>query len=220
MNRSWGQAARLLGQVRRHRLDLLVPAAEIPHRGIRLALKVLDLISPAPRASRGERLRSAFIELGPVYIKLGQLLSTRRDLIPLDIADELIQLQDNVPPIADFDVPTYVSNALGAPLDDHFEHIEPEPLASASIAQVHGAQLRGGERVVIKLVRPDIEARIVADMAFLHDIAARLDRNLEVAKRLHLPRVMQDHETVLLQELEHAPRGRKPTKVTPQLRRI
>ncbi len=108
--------------------------------------------------TRGERLRLALEELGPIFIKFGQALSTRRDLIPVDIADELAKLQDRVPPFpSDLAVST-IEAALGAELADVFAHFDTAPLAAASIAQVHAATLKGGEDVVVKILRPGMHA--------------------------------------------------------------
>lgn len=201
MSNNWRQSRRVLAQVFRHRLDLLVPAEAIPKAAPRWVLKTLQKILPTPVTPRGDRLKQAFIELGPVYVKLGQLLSTRRDLLPADVADALTDLQDRVPPIPDFNVDDFVSEQLGTPTAAVFSSLAAEPLASASIAQVHAATLTTGESVVVKLVRPGIEARIAQDMALLKKLAQLIDDKVPGAHRLQLPRVMADHEEVLLQEL-------------------
>ena len=201
MRNSWQQFGKILSVVLRHRLDLLVPTRAIPYRFARVVLRLVQTILPTPQLAPGERLRDAFVELGPVYIKLGQLLSTRRDLLPLDIADALATLQDQVPPIANFDVSEFVSKQLETPSNEVFEQLSTEPLASASIAQVHTAQLKTGEEVVVKLVRPGIDHQIRQDMALLKSLAQRLHENVEGAWRLQLPQIANDHETVLLQEL-------------------
>jgi ubiquinone biosynthesis protein len=151
--------------------------------------------------SRGKRLRLALQELGPIFIKFGQLLSTRRDLVPLDIADELALLQDQVAPFPGPDALRLIEQALGKPLDALFKHVSPEPLASASIAQVHTAQLQSGEDVVIKVVRPGIDAIIADDVALLHSIAALVDTRVAGAKRLRLREVVSDYEHVIFDEL-------------------
>jgi ubiquinone biosynthesis protein len=185
----------------RHRLDLLIPVDSIPHVAPRVLLKCVQTVLPQPKKPRNERLLQAFVDLGPVFIKLGQLLSTRRDLLPLDIADELATLQDQVPPIPDFDVHAFVSQQLGRPVEEVFAELADTPLASASIAQVHAARLISGEDVVVKLVRPGIEQQILADMVLLKTIAKKLDDAIPGANRLQLPRIAADHEQVLLQEL-------------------
>ena len=196
----WRGVFKILRQVWHQRLDLLVPPESVSNILPRTALRALRLL-PEPTASRGQRVRDAFLALGPVYIKLGQLLSTRRDLLPDDIADELATLQDQVPPIENFAVDQFVSEALGTPISEVFSHLEEQPLASASIAQVHAGQLRSGEDVVVKIVRPGIRALIEADMALLQQIAQKLHDHIQDAARLHLPKIADDHEQVLLQEL-------------------
>ena len=194
-------ASRVLRNAARHRLDALIPARQVPSTGLRLALRTMNRVLPTPDQPPGARLRDALAEMGPVYIKLGQLLSTRRDLIPMDIADELATLQDGVPPVADFDVHTFVSEQLGEPWQGHFSDIQAKPMASASIAQVHPATLLDGTEVVIKIVRPGIAAVIEQDMALVQDLAGRLHNAIPDAQRLQLPRVAADHEAVLLAEL-------------------
>ena len=130
---------------------------------------------PTAATPLGVRLRKALVELGPVFIKLGQMLSTRRDLLPAEIADELAELQDNVPPFSSAVATAIVEDALGGPLGRFFATFNPEPLASASIAQVHSATLPDGAEVVVKIVRPDIEPIIQRDMALLKHVAAQLD---------------------------------------------
>jgi len=201
LSNNWRQSRLILGQVLRHRLDLLIPVETIPRAFPRWCLKALQKVLPTPSTPRGLRLKQAFVELGPVYIKLGQLLSTRRDLLPGDIADALADLQDKVPPIADFDVDSFVSAQLGTTSTSLFADLQPKPLASASIAQVHCATLKSGEDVVVKLVRPGIEQAIVQDMALLKKLAGFINSRIPGAQRLQLPRVMLDHENVLLQEL-------------------
>ncbi|HEX5514112.1 MAG TPA: AarF/UbiB family protein, partial [Gammaproteobacteria bacterium] len=110
----------------------------------------------APSGTRGERIRGALEDLGPIFIKFGQILSTRRDLLPQDIAAELARLQDRVPPFAGTDARRIVEAELGEPLNAIFTHFDETPLASASIAQVHAARLHTGEEVVVKVQRPQV----------------------------------------------------------------
>lgn len=192
---------RILRQGLASRLDLLVPEDQVS-RPVKVTLAFLNLVLPAPRDTPGQRLKQFCLNLGPVYIKLGQLLSTRRDLLPPEIADELSTLQDRVPPIEDFTIDAYVTNALGHPWQDVFASLETEPLASASIAQVHAATLLSGEEVVVKAVRPDIGPQIRADMAHIIALAEIIDRRLPAARRFHLPRLMGDHRDILVGELD------------------
>ncbi len=201
MTSSWKQTLKIIRHVLRHRLDTLIPVDAIPRALPRVLLNTIQWILPTPKTPASVRLRQAFVDLGPVYIKLGQLLSTRRDLLPVDIADELATLQDRVPPIADFDVHAFVSEQLGMNASEVFAELDTTPLASASIAQVHAARLVTGEDVVVKLVRPGIEEKIHDDMALLKRLAQRINDTIAGAERLQLPRITADHEQVLLQEL-------------------
>ena len=166
---------------------------------------LLQLPLPAhPRItelSRGQRLRLALEELGPIFIKFGQLLSTRRDLVPLDIADELALLQDQVAPFSGKESLQLIERALGKPLGELFAEVSEAPLASASVAQVHTARLMTGEEVVIKVVRPGIDKVIAADIALLHSIAALIDKRVAGARRLRLIEVVRDYEFVIFDEL-------------------
>src|SRR5690606_9086741 len=132
---------------------------------------------------RGMRLRLALEELGPIYIKFGQLLSTRRDVVPPDIADELAFLQDRVPPFPGEQARAFVEAALGGSTDTLFRDFSETPLASASIAQVHAATLHTGEDVVVKVIRPDVRAVIAQDVALLHRVASWIERYTRDGRR-------------------------------------
>ena len=121
---------------------------------------------------RGLRLRRALEDLGPIFVKFGQILSTRRDLLPGDIAAELANLQDHVPPFPGGQARVIIERALGEPLETIFEVFDEQPLASASIAQVHAGRLRDGREIVVKVVRPGIERVIRRDLGLLSLIAA------------------------------------------------
>ena len=188
---------RIFRTVGRYRLDTLLTPYVSGHWRWLLALNPLRL-SRVPALSRGRRLTLALQDLGPVFVKFGQLLSTRRDLIPLDIADELAALQDDVPPFA----PELAREALGADLAARFASFEATPMASASVAQVHAAELESGEHVVVKIVRPDIEQVIREDIDLISSLAGWLDGKLEEARRLHLPAVVADYEQTIFGELD------------------
>ena len=158
-----------------------------------------------------QRLRHALEELGPIYIKLGQLLSTRRDFLPEDIADELQSLQDKVPGFTSPSIHTLVEAALGEPWPEHFSEISTDALASASIAQVHAAKLRTGEDVVIKVLRPGIEAVIRQDIAVLKWLARLIERYLPDGRRLRPREVISDYENVILGELNLMAEGANTT---------
>jgi ubiquinone biosynthesis protein len=201
-----------LAKLARHALKLglhhFVDVNELPKGAAQKLLLLLQKMFAAPTGDQAERLCATVESLGPVYIKLGQLLSTRRDLLPEPIVNALTKLQDRVDPIDAFAVAEAVSAHLNQPSSQVFHHIEAQPLASASIAQVHAATLSNGQDVVIKLVRPGISQRINADMDTLEALAAFLCRNTALARRLHLDRVMRDHRAVLNRELDMFAEGR------------
>jgi ubiquinone biosynthesis protein len=155
-----------------------------------------------PTRPRGERLRLTLEDLGPVFVKLGQMLSTRRDLLPEDIANELTRLQDQVPPFPGSVAITIIEKALGAPLTQIFQDFDPLPLASASIAQVHTARLHDGRDVVVKVVRPGIDKIIRRDIALMYAIADFLQSTWPEARRLRLREVVAEYEVTILDELD------------------
>src|SRR3989304_3633620 len=122
-------------------------------------------------APRAQRLRIALEELGPVFVKLGQLLSTRRDMLPEDIADEFAKLQDNVPPFPGAEARRIIESELGRPINDIFLEFNETPLASASIAQVHAATLKDGRKMIVKVVRPGIIKIIRRDLGLMDFLA-------------------------------------------------
>ena len=154
------------------------------------------------QAPRAVRLRRALEDLGPIFIKFGQILSTRRDLLPEDIADEFASLQDRVPPFPGETAAGMVRDALGHPIEEIFSEFVREPLASASIAQVHAARLRDGREVVVKVVRPEIEKIIRRDVSLLHLVAGLAQRYWPDARRLHPREVVAEYEKTILDELD------------------
>ncbi|MDD2834085.1 MAG: ubiquinone biosynthesis regulatory protein kinase UbiB [Methylotenera sp.] len=134
--------------------------------------------------SRGVRIRLALETLGPIFVKFGQMLSTRRDLIPLDIADELAKLQDQVPPFSYEEVCLVIQGAFDQPLSALFAQFDETPIASASVAQVHFAHLRNGEPVAVKVLRPDIDKTIAKDLQLMDIIAGLLQWLSNEVKRL------------------------------------
>jgi len=154
------------------------------------------------KLSRGEALRKSLEELGPIFVKFGQTLSTRPDIIPNDIAIELTKLQDNVPPFKSDRALTVINEAYGRNALEIFAHFEPEPLASASIAQVHAATLHSGEDVVVKILRPDINKIIDQDLAILYTIAKLADRYWKESRRFKPKEVIEEFERNLINELD------------------
>jgi len=152
--------------------------------------------------SRGARLRLALEDLGPIFIKFGQLLSTRRDLLPPDIADELAHLQDRVPPFPEDQAIALIERQLGAPVSEVFARFDSQPLASASVAQVHAAQLKTGEQVVVKVVRPGLKPIIRQDLAWLFLIARVAEKASADARRLRPVEVVSDYEKTIYDELD------------------
>lgn len=150
----------------------------------------------------GERLRLSLEQLGPVWIKFGQMMSTRRDLFPPLIADQLAMLQDRVAPFDGAKALKLIEQSLGAPIDTQFDDFNIVPLASASIAQVHTATLKeNGREVVIKVIRPDILPVIKADMRLIYRLARWVPRLLPDGRRLRPREVVADYEKTLLDEL-------------------
>lgn len=152
--------------------------------------------------SRGARIRRALEDLGPIYVKFGQALSTRRDLLPDDVADELVKLQDRVPPFNSEIARGIIEKELGMPIDEAFAEFDAEPLASASVAQVHTAVLHSGENVVVKVLRPDIESRIRSDIGLLYELAHFAERFWSDARRLRPVDVVAEFEKTTLDELD------------------
>ncbi len=152
--------------------------------------------------SRGECIRLAMEELGPIFIKFGQALSTRLDLLPADIAEELIKLQDQVPPFASEQAVALIEQQLGKPLAQLYAHFDHQPLASASIAQVHTAQLHDGKDVVVKVVRPDILPVIRIDTSILRSLAKLTESLVPFTRRLHPVDVVAEFEKTILDELD------------------
>jgi len=151
---------------------------------------------------RGERLNLALTELGPIFVKLGQMLSTRRDLLDDDLAESLAKLQDKVTPFANGLAKKTVEEQLGQPLGQIFESFDREPLASASVAQVHSANLLNGDEVVVKIIRPGIKRKIIADLKLLHVLAEWFENSSEIGKRIHPKQIVTDYQASLFNELD------------------
>ena len=168
------QLVRLLRITRifvKHDLDEFVSAIHL-FRPYRLLLRILPWRwRRRPPAERGVRLREALEELGPIFVKFGQILSTRPDLLPPDIAQELAKLQDRVPPFPGDQAVDIIEHAYSGKLDDYFRDFDRDPIASASVAQVHFARLPDGAEVAVKVLRPGVERVVKRDVAVLYALA-------------------------------------------------
>ena len=181
-------------------------------------IRFLAVFSPnywirKPSEPRGVRIRKTLEDLGPIYIKFGQALSTRKDILPDDIADELVKLQDKVPPFPNEQALQVIEEQLGMPVTEAFAEFDHEPLASASVAQVHTATLHSGEKVVVKVLRPHIEKRIKSDIGLLYELARLAEKFWDDAKRLRALEVVAEFEKTLLDELDLVREAANATKL-------
>ena len=187
-----------------YRLDTLFPAEELPVKA-QHALGVIKM-HPAAWSSREKKnplkLKQALEEMGPLAIKLGQLLSTRRDLIPPQVLSQLVLLQDRVKPYDTQLAKQRIQESLKADVGTLFARFDEQPLAAASIAQVHTAALHDGREVVIKVTRPDIHNQILRDFEILAWLGNWLENRLEAARALHLSEIIQDYRQIILNELD------------------
>ena len=200
-----GQFFRVLAIQRvliRHGLDELLFTTPI-FRSLRFLLYLLPWnwfrTDPGPRAVR---LRMVLEQLGPIFVKFGQILSTRRDFLPEDIAEELSQLQDNVAPFPGEQARAIIEKAYGHPVGEVFDDFDEKPLASASIAQVHSAALKDGREVVVKVVRPNIKTTIERDIGLMRILAQTAERYSSQGKELQLIGVVEELEKTILDELD------------------
>lgn len=196
------RASRIGRVILRYRLDDLLHGTPA-ERWLRLAKPFVPRASADIAVqSRGARLRLALQDLGPIFVKFGQILSTRRDLVPPDVANELTLLQDRVKPFDGDTARRIVEEALGLPVSEAFASFDTEPLASASIAQVHAATLADGRQVVVKVLRPGIEKQIDADIALLNSLAALVERTHPRADKIRPREVVAEVENTLAAELD------------------
>jgi ubiquinone biosynthesis protein len=185
----------------RYRLDSLVLSTPLLKSFKPLLYLIPWHYFPVKKYSRGERIRLALEELGPIYIKFGQTLSTRPDLLPADISLELKKLQDSCPAFDTQSARTIIEQELGANIDQLFKTFDDAPLASASIAQVHTATTLEGNEVVVKVVRPDIDALIAGDIKLMHGLA-KLINNHPMAKKIRPIEIVEEFESIINDELD------------------
>jgi ubiquinone biosynthesis protein len=210
------QALRLLRITQvlvKHDLDRFVTALHL-FRPYRYLLRLLPWRWwPRKDIPRAVRLREALEELGPIFVKFGQMLSTRPDLLPEDIALELEKLQDRVPPFDGAVAVAMVESALGGPLDRHFAEFSRVPLASASVAQVHVARLHDGTEVVVKVLRPGIEPVIERDLQLLFTLARLATRYSADVRRLRPVEVVDEFRKTLHDELDLRQEGANASRL-------
>ncbi|MFZ9419324.1 MAG: ubiquinone biosynthesis regulatory protein kinase UbiB [Burkholderiaceae bacterium] len=186
-----------------HRLDSLLLDA-FPSLAHRLWFRTLGALLPSDplKLARGERLRQSFESLGPIFVKFGQLLSTRRDLLPEDIADALAKLQDRVAPFDSALAMAEIERGLGQSIEDVYQSFDQTPIASASISQVHFAKMHDGREVAVKVLRPGMLGFIDADLALMRQFASVLLKLSADARRLRLLDVIDEFDMILHDELD------------------
>ena len=158
---------------------------------------VARTVYPSP-----QRIRRVLEDLGPSFIKLGQLMSTRADIFPPEYIDELSKLQDQIPPIPFEKIKAVIERELKSPVSDLFDSIEPEALAAASVAQVHMAELEGGERVVVKVIRPGIDKKIREDIRLMYYFAEKIEKSFEIGQIIGFVDIVKEFERSIFRELD------------------
>ena len=197
------RAIRILWTFARLRLDRNIP--DEARRGRAVALLWILKLIPEPRHTGPESVRLALEELGPIFIKLGQILSTRKDLFSDEMSQELQKLQDQVPPFDSKTAVEIIESEIGGPIPSLFTSFDSSPLASASLAQVYAASMTIGsteQEVVVKVIRPGIQKVIERDIKLLYFCASLLEKFWPDARRLHPVAIVKDYETTIINELD------------------
>ncbi|WP_065557606.1 ubiquinone biosynthesis regulatory protein kinase UbiB [Gilliamella sp. wkB178] len=194
---------KILTVIRAYRLQELLPTHRAS-RWLRFLLICLFWVRPKGKQLEiGERLRQALQDLGPVWIKFGQMISTRRDVLPQHIANALAKLQDQVKPFDGQIAKQIIESALGQPIDYYFSNFDETPLASASIAQVHTAILKRSQaEIVIKVIRPNILPIIQSDIDLMFWVAKQCTKRIKSGEKLRAVEIVTDYQTTLLKELD------------------
>ena len=187
----------------KHGLDELISATHLfrPMRYI-FRLSPWTWLQKRSKQPRGVRIREALQELGPVYVKFGQSVSTRQDMLPEDIGVELAKLQDRMPPFSANEAAAQIQSIYGQPASEVFAEFDAEALAAASIAQVHAARLHSGEDVVVKLLRPNVEKQVARDLEVMYAFARLAKRYWKDARRLRPVEVVREYEKTIYNELD------------------
>ena len=189
-------------RIQRILLRYLINRTVLPTRAVRLRRwSYLNPYSWRKGLPRGVVIHAAIVELGTIFVKFGQVLSTRRDIIPPDIADELAKLQDRVPPFPGKEAVAIIERALGQKISEIFSEFSEEALAAASVAQVHAATLKNNDKVVVKVIRPNIATEIAKDIAVLYYLAKWFNRFYKNAEYIHALEIVQEFEMTIYDEL-------------------
>ena len=198
---SWFRFFKISRVLIRYRLDSLILSTPLLKKLKPLTYLIPWHYFPIKNLSRGERIRLALEELGPIYIKFGQTLSTRPDLLSIDISLELKKLQDSCPPFNTKTAVSVIESDLGNTIKNLFKSFDNTPLASASIAQVHTATTHNNEQVVVKVVRPDIEKVINRDIKLMYNLAKLFDKH-PLAKKIRPIEIVEEFEAIIVNELD------------------
>ncbi|MEC0264736.1 AarF/ABC1/UbiB kinase family protein [Paenibacillus anseongense] len=203
----------------RHGFGFLVEESDLLQR-LRIPIRRFRVDDDADRKSLGLRIRDVVEELGPTFIKLGQIASTRSDLLPEDIVKELEKLQDDVKPIPYKQVQDIIEAELGQSIETVYERFEEQSLAAASIGQVHHGVLHTGERVAIKIQRPQAAEAIRIDLEILADLAAIAERRFAWARRIQMEVLIEEFGRSLLNELDYTKEARNAEKIAEQFKYV